>query len=192
MEQLVIASNNEGKIKEIKAMLPHLELLSMKEIGFTHEIPEPFQTFEDNAHTKALTIYQYSGKNVFADDSGICVNTLDGAPGVNSAYYGGLPRADEKNNQRLLDELKGKSDRTAYYKAVICLIWNGEEHYFEGRCPGRIIEAPRGDGGFGYDPLFIPDGYDQTFGELPLSVKNELSHRGKAVQQMVAFINAQQ
>lgn len=192
MEQLVIASGNEGKIREIRAMLPHIDLLSLADIGFDQDIPEPFHTFEENAHTKAVALHRFSGKNVFADDSGICVNTLNGEPGVNSAYYGGLPRSDEKNNARLLDELKGKEDRSAYYKAVICLIWNGETHYFDGVSPGRIIDAPRGDAGFGYDPLFIPDNYELTFGELPLGVKNELSHRGKAIKKMVEFINRQQ
>lgn len=191
MEQLVIASGNEGKIREIRAMLPHIELLSLSDIGFDQDIPEPYHTFEENAYAKAHTLHQFSGKNVFADDSGICINALNGEPGVNSAYYGGLPRSDEKNNKRLLEELAGKEDRSAYYKAVICLVWKGQVHYFEGICPGRIIDTPRGDRGFGYDPLFIPDGYDHTFGELPLSLKNELSHRGKAVKKMVEFINAQ-
>jgi XTP/dITP diphosphohydrolase len=111
---------------------------------------------------------------------------------VNSAYYAGLPRDDKKNLQKVLDVLEDKADRSAYYKALICLVWNGEVHYFEGRCNGNIVKVPRGAGGFGYDPIFVPEGYDQTFGELPPEVKNKLSHRGKAVMKMVAFLKAQQ
>lgn len=188
MYELVIASNNEGKIREIRPMIPGIDLLLLKDIGFTQDIPEPFHTFEENALTKASAIHQFCGKNVFADDSGLCVNALHGAPGVDSAHYSGS-RDDEQNLQKVLKELTGASDRTAFYKAVICLIWNDEVYFFEGICEGRIIEEKRGDDGFGYDPIFIPDGYDQTFGELPMSVKNQISHRGKAISKMVAFLN---
>ena len=187
MQQLVIASNNAHKIGEIKEMVGDIELLSLKDIGFTEDIPEPYHTFEENALAKASAIYKFSGKNVFADDSGICVNGLNGAPGVDSAHYSG-ERNDEKNLQKVLKELKGTQDRSAFYKAVICLIWDGEVYYFEGICEGEIIGAKRGEGGFGYDPIFIPAGYEQTFAELPLSVKNKISHRGKAVMKMVEFL----
>ncbi len=190
MYQLVIASNNEGKIREIKSMIEDIELLSLKDIGFTAEIPEPYHTFEENALTKASAIHQFSGKNVFADDSGLCVKALHGSPGVDSAHYCG-ERDDEKNLQKILDELKGADDRSAFYKAVICLIWNEEVYYFEGICEGELIEEKRGAGGFGYDPIFIPKGYEQTFGELPLAIKNQISHRGKAVRKMIAFLNEQ-
>lgn len=191
MEQLVIASNNQGKIREIKQMISNIELLSLKDIGFTDEIPEPFDTFEENAFTKANTINRFSGKNVFADDSGICANALNGAPGVYSAHYAGKHGDDEGNLQKLLDELKDKPDRTAYYKAIICLIWNGQPYYFEGICSGTIIESKRGEGGFGYDPIFVPEGFSETFAELSPEVKNKISHRGKAVQQMVEFLKEQ-
>lgn len=191
MEQLVIASNNQGKIREIKQMISNIELLSLKDIGFTNEIPEPFETFEENAFTKADTINRFSGKNVFADDSGICANALNGAPGVFSALYAGRHGDDEGNLQKLLDELKDKTDRTGYYKAVICLIWNSQPHYFEGICNGTIIESKRGEGGFGYDPIFVPDGFTETFAELTPEVKNKISHRGKAVRQMVDFLKEQ-
>ncbi len=191
MQELVIASNNQGKIREIKSMIDGLSLLSLKDIGFDQEIPEPFHTFEENALTKAQTIYQCCEKNVFADDSGICANVLNGEPGVFSARFAGLPSDDEKNLQKLLAELNDKDDRSAYYKAVICLIWNGEPYFFEGVCNGTIIEEKRGNGGFGYDPVFVPDGYDQTFAELPLDIKNTISHRGKAVRAMVAFLKEQ-
>jgi XTP/dITP diphosphohydrolase len=187
MQQLVIASNNAGKIREIKPMLEGIEVLSLGDIGFTDEIPEPFFTFEENALAKASAIALFSGKNVFSDDSGICVHALNGAPGVESAHYSGH-RDDEANLQLVLGNLKGQADRTAFYKAVICLIWDEEVYYFEGICNGRIIEEKRGDGGFGYDPIFVPDGYDETFAELPFDVKKTISHRGKAVRKMVAFL----
>ena len=187
MQQLVIASNNEGKIREIRELVHGIELLSLRDIGFSQEIAELFHTFEENALAKASTIHKFCGKNVFADDSGLCVNALNGEPGVDSAHYSGT-RIDEKNLQKILTELKGKDDRSAFYKAVICLVWNEEVYYFDGICEGRIIEEKRGDGGFGYDPVFIPDGYDMTFGELPLDIKNRVSHRGKAVKKMVEWL----
>jgi XTP/dITP diphosphohydrolase len=189
VKELVIASNNKGKITEIKALTcTAILLLSLQDIGFTDEIAEPYNTFEENALTKANTINKFSGKNVFADDSGICINALGGEPGVHSAYYGGLPRSDEKNNNKLLEALKVQTDRSAFYKAVICLIWEEQTYFFEGICEGRIAEEPTGSKGFGYDPLFVPHGYDKTFGELPLEIKNEISHRGKAVRKMVSFL----
>ena len=191
MRELVIASANDGKIREISAMLLELHLLSLKEIGFEQEIEEPFNTFEENALAKASAIFQFTQNKVFADDSGICVNALDGEPGVHSAYFGGLPRSDEKNNTKLLEELKSKENRSAFYKSVICLIWENNTFFFEGICEGHILYEPRGEGGFGYDPLFVPNGYDSTFGELPLKVKNEISHRGKAIQKMVTFLKEQ-
>lgn len=189
MQQLVIASNNKGKIEEIRSMIDNIELLSLSDIGFEEEIEEPFHSFEENALTKARTIVAFSVKNAFADDSGLCVPALKNEPGVHSAYYGGLPRTDEKNNARLLKELEHVADRTAFYKCVICLIWEADTYFFEGICEGTIALHPTGEKGFGYDPLFIPAGYEESFGVLPLSVKNELSHRGKAVRKMVEFLS---
>ena len=191
MQELVIASNNKGKIKEIKEIITGIKLLSLADIGFSSEIEEPYDTFNENAYTKAKTISDFCGKSVFADDSGICVNALNGAPGVHSAIYGGEPRSNEANNKKLIEALKGVEDRSAYYKAVICLIWNAETHYFDGHCHGKVLEAPSGEGGFGYDPLFVPHGYDKSFAELPPEVKNNVSHRGEAVSKMVAFLNTQ-
>ena len=189
MQQLVIASNNAHKISEISQLVTDIELLSLKDIGFTADIPEPYHTFEENALAKASAIYEFSGTNVFADDSGICVLALNGEPGVDSAHYSGA-RDDEKNLQKVLAGLKGAQDRRAFYKAVICLMWDGEVYYFEGICEGIITEEKRGEGGFGYDPIFIPDGYEQTFAELPLSEKNKISHRGKAVMKMVDWLKS--
>ena len=187
MHELVIASNNPGKIREIAPLISEIRLLSLKDIGFTDDIAEPYHTFEENALAKASAIHKFCGKDVFADDSGLCVNDFLGAPGVDSAHYSG-ERDDEKNLQKVLQELQNADDRTAYYKAVICLIWSNEVYYFEGICEGTITEQKRGTGGFGYDPIFIPRGYDQTFAEMPLSTKNEISHRGKAVRKMVDFL----
>src|SRR6185437_15572036 len=187
MVELVIASNNAGKIREINSMIDVIKLLSLNDVGFKEEIPEPFHTFDENALAKASAIYNFSGKNTFADDSGLCVPALNDAPGVDSAHYSGI-RDDEKNLQKVLNELVGSSDRAAYYKAVICLIWENDNYFFEGICEGRIIDKKIGNEGFGYDPIFMPDGFDQTFGELPLHIKNEISHRGKAIRKMVAFL----
>lgn len=188
---LIIASNNEGKIREIRRMLPEMELRSMKDIGFVETIPEPYHTFAENAAAKARTIHLHCSCNTFADDSGICVPALDDAPGVHSARYAGDDADDDANLRKLIKDMLGKEDRRAYYKAVICLVWNGEEHYFEGTCHGTLAEAPAGNGGFGYDPIFIPDGHTETFGQLAPEVKNKLSHRGEAVRKMVDFIKEQ-
>jgi len=171
-------------------MITGIDLLSLADIGFVEEIAEPFHTFEENALAKTSAIYEFCGKNVFADDSGICVNALNGAPGVDSAHFSG-ERNDEKNLQKVLTELRGATDRSAFYKAVICLMWKEEVFYFEGICNGTIIEEKRGAQGFGYDPIFIPDGYGQTFAELSPDIKNNISHRGKAVRQMVTFLQSQ-
>jgi len=191
MHTLVAATRNQGKIREIKSLLPDFELLSLDDIGFLEETPEPYDTFEENAHTKARAVYNFCGKDVFSEDSGLCLPALQGTPGVHSAYYGGLPRSDAKNNEKLLNDLIGIEDRSAYYKAIVCLIWKGEVHYFEGRCYGKIAEKPSGSNGFGYDPLFIPDGYTQSFGELPISEKQKLSHRGNAIRAMLDFLHKQ-
>ena len=190
MLELVIASNNSGKIREIKPLLEGIEVLSLQDIGFTADIPEPYHTFEENALAKASANHEFSGKNVFADDSGICLNALNGLPGVDSAHYSG-ERDDEKNLQKVLSDLATHDDRTAYYKAVLCLIWNDEVYYFEGICNGRITDRKVGEGGFGYDSIFIPDGYEQTFAELSLDIKNAISHRGKAMKKLVAFLREQ-
>lgn len=188
MNEIVISSNNQGKIKEFNLLLPSLKLLSLKDIGFYDFIEEPFETFNENANVKTKIIYDFCDKNVFSDDSGLCVEVLNNAPGVHSAYWGGLPRSDEKNNEKLLALLNGFNNRNAYYISVICLIWNGKTHYFEGRCYGKIACEMSGNGGFGYDPLFIPDGFDQTFASLPLSIKNQISHRGFAIGKMIEFL----
>jgi XTP/dITP diphosphohydrolase len=189
-KQIIIASNNAGKIRELKQLLPNYELLSLNNVGFVEEITEPYETFEENAQQKARTVYEFCGKTTIADDSGLCVPVLNDAPGVHSAYYGGHPRSDEKNNQHLLEALNGKKERTAYYKAVICLYGKEGAVFFEGTCEGTILETPQGEGGFGYDPLFVPNGFTQTFAQLSPDVKNKISHRGKAVEQLKHYLNS--
>lgn len=186
--ELVIATNNAGKLAEIQSMLPEFTLHTLRSIGFTEDIPEPYDTFEQNALIKAQTVHNFIGTAVMADDSGICIDALSGRPGVFSAGYAGDQATDAENVAKALNELKGIDNRKAYYKAVICLIWNEQTYFFEGYCHGTVTEMPMGEGGFGYDPIFIPDGYSETFAQLPLSIKNGLSHRGQAVQKMTAFL----
>jgi XTP/dITP diphosphohydrolase len=185
--KLILASNNKGKVAEIRRLLPHLELVSLHDIGYSNVIPEPFDTFHENARIKAETIHHAYGEWVLSDDSGICVDSLGGAPGVFSARYAGEGASDDANNARLLQELEGITDRRAHYFAVLCLIApEGTIHYFDGRCDGTIAERPTGIGGFGYDPLFIPEGYDQSFGELSDELKGRISHRSEALRKLVA------
>ena len=187
---LIFASNNKGKITEIQSLIPtEITVTSMKDVGIDVDIPEPFDTFRDNAKAKADYIKNLAGQNCFAEDSGLIVPALNGEPGVFSARYAGEPSNDRNNNQKLLKEIQKVSDKRAHYKSVICLLLDDEIHYFEGKCEGSIAEAPKGDGGFGYDPLFIPEGYEQTFGELSLEIKNTLSHRGKAMKLFTEFLH---
>lgn len=188
MKEIVLASANKKKISELNEMLSGFKVLSLRDIGFEQEIEEPFFTFNENAFQKANTIYQFCGKNVLADDSGICVSALDNRPGVLSARYAGDEANDQSNLQKLLQELEGQTNRKAFYKAVLCLIYKGEAHYFEGECHGTLIEKPIGENGFGYDPIFVPDGYTETFAQLPTTVKQQISHRAKAMQLLVNFV----
>jgi len=187
---LIFASNNKGKIIEVQSLISDdIKVISMRDAGIHVEIPEPFFTFHENANAKASYIQQLTKSNCFAEDSGLIVPALNGEPGVFSARYAGEPSNDQNNNEKLIREIKNIEDRSTYYQSVICLILNGKTYYFEGKCDGTITDIPRGDGGFGYDPLFIPNGYDETFGELPLHVKNTLSHRGKAMKLFTTFLN---
>jgi len=189
MKELVIASGNTGKIRELKAMLPaDLRVLSLQDIGFTAAIEEPYDSFGENAQAKAAAVHAFSGKNVLADDSGLCVAALDGRPGVFSARYAGEPQDEQRNLDKLLEEMKDATDRATWYKAVICLIWEGQTFFFEGICRGTIAPTPRGTGGFGYDPVFIPEGYEETFGTLPPEIKHRISHRGRALAEVARFI----
>jgi XTP/dITP diphosphohydrolase len=195
--KIIFASANKNKIKEIKALLPEsFELLGLEDIGITEDIPEPGTSIKENSFLKAqYVLHFFKNKNetvaVFADDSGLEVEALDSAPGVYSARYAGIPKNDTNNNKKLLEELKLVTDRKARFVTVITLIINGEVHYFEGEIKGTIAFEGRGNNGFGYDPLFIPQGYRSTFAELDAEVKNTISHRALAVKKLIAFFNAQ-
>lgn len=186
--ELVLASSNKGKIAELKALLPGISLLSLKDIGFEGEIEEPFFTFRENAAAKAKAVYDFCGRHVLADDSGICVAALHNEPGVFSARYAGIGATDVQNLDKLLAALQSQDNRAAFYKAVLCLVIDGRYHYFEGSCHGRITTVASGDKGFGYDPVFMPDGYQETFGQLSESIKHRISHRAKAMEALKAFI----
>lgn len=186
--ELIFASHNEGKVKEIKAMVSDkIQILSLNDINFHQEIEETGNTLEENARIKARTIYDFTGKNVFADDSGLFVEALKGGPGVFSARYAGTGNSND-NMTKLLKELDKNPNRNAYFKSVFCLILNGEEIYFDGEVHGKITGQQEGDKGFGYDPVFIANGYDMTFAEMNPKEKNLISHRSKAVQKLINFI----
>ncbi len=186
---LVFATNNENKLKEVRAMLGEkYEIRSLKDIGCNVDIPETADTFEGNARQKVEFVKKFYGFDCFADDSGLQVNALGGEPGVYSARYAGEDHNFEANNNKLLLNLQGKEDRSARFVTVIALYYEGKIHYFEGSVNGHIAEERRGDGGFGYDPIFVPDGYDQTFSELGNDIKNKISHRAEAVNKLSEFL----
>lgn len=187
---LIFATNNQHKVDEIRAVLPsHFQIKTLKEAGINIDIPEPHDTLQDNAREKAVTIYQLTGTNCFSEDTGLEVFSLNGEPGVKSARYAGEDKSFGKNIEKLLDNLKDKEDRRAQFRTVVCLLLNGEEHFFEGICKGQIIAQQRGMEGFGYDPVFVPDGADRTFAEMTLTEKNQFSHRRKAIDGLVSFLN---
>ncbi len=185
---LVFATQNQGKLEELKGLISHkVHLISLNELNFDEDIPETTGTLEGNAHQKASTVYKRFGKPCFSDDSGLFVNALDGAPGVDSAHYSGT-RDNEKNIAHLLNNLSHFKDRSAYFKTVFCLISHDNTYYFEGIVEGHIADGSRGNNGFGYDPIFIPEGYNQTFGELDKEIKKSLSHRARAAQSLIEFL----
>lgn len=187
--KMVVATNNAHKLKEIAAILgQEIELLSLKDIQCFADIPETADTLEGNARQKAMYIYENYGMDCFADDTGLEVEALGGAPGVFSARYAGEGHDSEANMQKLLKELAGKENRKAQFRTVICLIRNGKEHLFEGIVKGEIIQEKRGGEGFGYDPIFVPEGYELTFSELGDDVKNTISHRARAVEKLCQFL----
>lgn len=192
--QLVFATSNKNKLAEIKAMLPSsVSLLGLMDIGIHEEIPEPGATIKENSLLKAKFVYDFlNSKNeqqmVFADDSGLEVESLNGAPGVFSARFAGIPKSDEKNNLKLIEELKIKTNRRARFVTVITLLLMDKVYTFEGEIPGTIAFEARGTSGFGYDPLFIPQGYRSTFAELGMEIKNTISHRSIAIGKLVDFL----
>lgn len=188
--KLVFASNNANKIKEIQQLIPaSIEIVSLQDIGCTEEIPETADTIEGNAILKANYVTEKYGLNCFADDSGLEVEALNGAPGVYSARYAGEPKNDGNNMDKLILALKNETNSKANFKTVICLNINEEQHLFTGIINGKITDTKKGKNGFGYDPIFIAEGYTKTFAELTMYEKASISHRGIAVKQLVSFIN---
>lgn len=188
--KLIFATNNQHKVDEIMAVLPDsFSVLSLKQAGIDIDIPEPHETLQDNAAEKATTIFRLTHADCFSEDTGLEVYALNNEPGVKSARYAGEGKSFDRNIEKLLLNLKNSKDRSARFRTVICLILKGNEYYFEGTCEGRIIEERRGGQGFGYDPVFIPEGADKTFAEMSLEEKNSFSHRGRAVAQLVTFLN---
>ncbi|CAM3286213.1 RdgB/HAM1 family non-canonical purine NTP pyrophosphatase [Empedobacter stercoris] len=186
--ELIFATHNNNKVKEVTKMLPsYLSMKSLTAIDFFEEIEETGKTFEENALLKAKTIFNKTGKNVFADDSGLVIEALDGAPGVYSARYAGTGK-DEDNIAKALKELDGKTNRKAYFISIFCLILNGKEYFFEGRVNGTIATEIMGNNGFGYDPIFIPDGFSKSFAQMTPEEKNAISHRGKAIGKLNNFL----
>ena len=186
--ELIFATHNNNKVKEVTKMLPsYLSMKSLTDINFFDEIEETGTTFEENAQLKAKTIFDKTGKNIFADDSGLVIEALDGAPGVYSARYAGTGK-DEDNIAKAFKELEGKTNRKAYFISIFCLILDGKEYFFEGRVNGTIATEIMGDNGFGYDPIFIPDGFSKSFAQMSPEEKNAISHRGKAVEKLNDFL----
>ncbi len=188
---LLFASSNTHKVEEVRQLLPSTyQLLGLPDIGWTTDIPEPFNTFVDNAKAKVSFVFQKSGYPCFADDSGLEVDALDGRPGVYSARYAGEQRNSIDNIAKVLEELESETLRSAKFIAVIAYQLNADEVYlFKGQVDGSITYYPSGKGGFGYDPVFIPAGFDRTFGELSSSVKNAISHRAMAMRKFLEFLN---
>jgi XTP/dITP diphosphohydrolase len=187
--KLVFATNNLNKLKEVQEMLSNtIEIVSLKEINCFDEVDETETTLEGNAKLKADYITQKFGYNCFADDTGLEVESLDGKPGVYSARYAGEPVNSENNMQKLLTELKGKENRKAQFRTAVCLNLNGEQYLFEGACKGEILKEKQGIEGFGYDPLFKPAGFSESFANMNSEDKNKISHRGIAMQQLIDFL----
>ncbi|UTD14766.1 non-canonical purine NTP diphosphatase [Tenacibaculum mesophilum] len=189
--KLVFATNNLNKLAEVQKMLPNsIELLSLKDIDCFDDIEETATTLEGNAKIKANYITEKFGYNCFADDTGLEVEALNGEPGVYSARYAGEPANAENNMQKLLTMLNNKTDRNAQFRTSICLNLDGKQFLFDGVCKGTILTSKQGEQGFGYDPIFQPEGYNKSFAEMTSEEKNKISHRGLAIQQLVAFLKS--
>lgn len=187
---LLFATSNKNKVLEIKKVLPkEFNIKSLDDIGFCEEVPENENTIEGNAIFKANYIYKKYNLNVFADDTGLEVDSLNGKPGVHSARYAGISKNSTDNINKLLKKLKNKKNRKARFKTIIALILNSKIHTFEGVVEGIITKKPKGENGFGYDPVFIPSGYTKTFGELSIEEKNSISHRSLAMNKLIDFIS---
>lgn len=191
MKKIVFATNNKHKLEEIREILgENFEIVSLKDIGCDVDIPETGNTLEDNALQKAEYVKQHYGLDCFADDTGLEVDALNGAPGIHSARYAeGTDHDSNANMDKLLKELGNNNNRKARFRTVIALLLNGETHLFEGIVNGKIIYDKHGTEGFGYDPIFVPDGYEHSFAELGMEIKNQISHRARAVKKLADFLH---
>jgi len=188
--KLIFATNNNNKVAEIRSVIGNrFDILTLKEAGINIDIPEPHDTLEENASEKSATIYRMTHINCFSEDTGLEVESLNGEPGVKSARYAGDEKAFDKNIDKLLYKLADNSNRKARFRTVISLIIDGFETQFEGIAQGKIIDNLRGNKGFGYDPVFVPDGDSRTFAEMDMEEKNVYSHRRKATEKLIAFLN---
>ncbi len=191
MKKLVFATNNEHKLKEVNSILgDQYQIVGLKEIGCCEDIAETSHTLEGNASLKSNYVKKHYKSDCFADDTGLEIEALNGKPGVFSARYAGDGQNSEANIKKVLAELNGKTNRNARFRTVISLLMDGKEYFFEGIVNGKIIEEKKGTDGFGYDPIFIPEGYNQTFAEMDLSEKNKISHRALAVKKLVDFLQS--
>ena len=189
MTKLIFATNNQHKVEEIQSAINNIiEVISLKEAGINIDIPEPYDTLEENASEKSRTIHHLTNLNCFSEDTGLEVDALNREPGVKSARYAGEEKAFEKNIDKLLSKLGSNNNRSARFRTVISLILNEKEYLFEGICMGSIITTRIGDKGFGYDPIFIPDGSEKTFAEMDMEEKNKFSHRKKAMEKLLSFL----
>ena len=189
MKKLIFATNNPNKLAEIKSAVKSFEVLGLKEMGIHEDIAETGTTLEENALIKSQYIFQKTGLNCFADDTGLELKALNGRPGVHSARYAGPNCSAADNMDKLLNELENHDDRSASFRTVISLILNGEKYYFEGEVMGDILSQKKGVDGFGYDPIFRPKGFSASFAEMSMTQKNEISHRGIAVKKLIQFLS---
>lgn len=188
--EFVFCTNNAHKLHEVAQILGNAYAYkTLQDIGYLQDIPEPFDTLEENSFTKANQVFQHTKKNCFAEDTGLFIEALHGEPGVFSARYAGESANSEMNIQKVLTKLMGIENRKAYFKTIITLLLDGDMHQFIGICNGRITNEKFGEGGFGYDPIFVPDGYTKSFAELDAKIKNNISHRKKAFDAMAAFLD---
>lgn len=188
---IIFATHNQHKADEIRSVLdPSIHIITLQEAGISREIPEPYDTLEENASVKSRTIYEWTGQDCFSEDTGLETEALQGEPGVKSARYAGENRSFDANIDKLLSGLEGQENRKARFRTVISLLIDGKETLFEGICNGHILRERRGKQGFGYDPVFVPEGETRSFGEMSLEEKNRYSHRKKATEKLVAFLNS--
>jgi XTP/dITP diphosphohydrolase len=189
MHTLIFATNNRNKVAEIQSLVgSNFEIIPLKEAGIEIDIPEPHDQLEANANEKAMTIYNLTKQHCFSEDTGLEIAALDGAPGVKSARYAGENSNAQANIDLVLSKMNGIVNRSAQFRTVICLIWENQTYYFEGICKGQILKSMQGENGFGYDPIFIPDGASKSFANMTMDEKNHFSHRKKAVSQLFEFL----